>query len=99
MISVRNRREAFMTIYKTPLGYPYTGNQWRKMRDSLPVSAARGEGREYYAKLMDECMIATKIRDGLPPNSPAEATMMEVARDVMLQADCAILPSPSNEIH
>ena len=88
-----------MTIYKTPLGYPYTGNQWRAMRKSLPASAALGKGREYYAKLMDECMIAKKIMDGLPPSSPAEAAMMDVARDVMLQADCTILPSPSSQIH
>jgi hypothetical protein len=88
-----------MSIYKTPLGYPYTENQWKELRRNLPISAARNEGREYYAKLMDACMIATKISDGLPPSSPEEAAAMDEARNLTLQSDCAIIPSPSNAIN
>jgi hypothetical protein len=53
-----------------------------ELRDAMPHAVARGEGREFFERILDGVMIAHKLEKGLPPSSPEEARQMQIAHDL-----------------
>jgi hypothetical protein len=78
------RMDINMGELKTPLGYSYSDADMRAVRNAMPECVARGEGREFFEKVIDAMMIADKITKRLPPNSPEEAEQMREAMQLAL---------------
>jgi hypothetical protein len=65
---------------KTPLGYDYTKKDLDELRALMPKAVASGMDRAFFETMLDGVILADKITEGLPPNSPEEAEQMNIAR-------------------